>query len=179
VDDTISTTTTGLVGTVGQVLVPPRSQGSSGPTSPPPSTGGSGDGSGSLPGAVPPGEAADTPAPAERKRKTAPPAARIADVAAASPEVLEPTQIIQRGSPPRVGARDGGVAVPSLVPPMRSAAPSTGSSSAGGAPAFAFVGFAVIAGLFALVAPGLGRRLKLWPALIRPLAFVSPPERPG
>jgi hypothetical protein len=41
------------------------------------------------------------------------------------------------------------------------------------------VGFAVIAGLFALMAPGLGRRLKFWPALVRPLAFVSPPERPG
>jgi hypothetical protein len=175
-DDTISTTTAGLVGTVDQVLAPPRSQGSNGSTPPPPPAESS-DGSGGLPGAVPPGEGADTPAPAERKRKAAPPASQVADVAGAPPQALDSTPIIHRGSPPRVGARDGGIAVPSLASLMRSVAPST--SSAGGAPGFAFVGFAVIAGLFALGAPGLGRRLKLWPALIRPLAFVSPPERPG
>jgi hypothetical protein len=176
VDDTISMTTTGLVGTVDQVIAPPRSQGSDGPApTPPPAE--SSDGSGGLPGAVPPGEVADTPAPAERKRKAALPASQIAHVAAAPPRALDSTPIIQRGSPPRVGAREGGIAVPSLAPATRTVAPST--SSAGGAPGFAFVGFAVVAGLFALAAPGLGRRLKLWPALVRPLAFVSPPERPG
>jgi len=179
VDDTISTTTTGLVGTVEQVLAPPRSQGSNGPTPPPPPAQGSGDGSGGLPGAVPPGKAAGTPAPAKRKRKAAPTASQVADVAAAPPQALDSTSIIHRGSPPRVGARDGGIAVASLAPPMRSTAPSTGSSSAGGAAGFAFVSFVVIAGLFVLAAPSLGRRLKLWPALVRPLAFVSPPERPG
>ena len=178
VDNTISTTTTGLVGTVNQVLAPPQSQGSPGPAPSAPFAGGSGDGSGGLPGAVPPGEA-DTPAPAKRKRKAAPPEAQVTDVLAAPPQLLDSTPIIHRGFPPRVGARDGVVVASSLAPPMRSAAPSTGSSFAGGAPGFAFVGFAVIAGLFALAAPGLGRRLKLWPALIRPLAFVSPPERPG
>jgi hypothetical protein len=178
VDDTISTTTTGLVGTVNQVLAPSHSQGSNGPTPPPPA-GSSGEGSGGLPGAVPPGDAADTPAPARRKRKAGVPASQVAGVIAAPPQALDSTPIIHRGSPPRVGARDGGIAVPSLAPPMRSAAPSTGSSFAGGASGFAFVAFAVIAGLFVLAAPGLGRRLKLWPALVRPLAFVSPPERPG
>jgi hypothetical protein len=153
VDDTISTTTAGLVGTVDQVLALPRSLGSNGPTLPPP--------------------------PAERKRKATPPASRAADLVTAPPGALDSTPIIHRGSPPRVGAREGGTAVPSLAPPARSVAPSTGSSSAGGASGFAFVGFAIVAGLFVLAAPGLGRRLKLWPALIRPLAFVSPPERPG
>jgi hypothetical protein len=176
VDDTISTTTAALVGTVDQVLALPRSQGSNGPTLPPLPVGSS-DGPGGLPGAVPPGEAADASAPAERKRKAAPPALQAA--VTAPPGALDSTPIIHRGSPPRVGARDGGTAVPSLAPPARSASPWTGSSSAGGASGFAFVGFAVVAGLFVLAAPGLGRRLKLWPALIRPLAFVSPPERPG
>jgi hypothetical protein len=172
-NDTISTTTTGLVGTVDDVLAPPRSQGSHGSITPPAWS------SGGLPGAVPPGEAADTPAIAKRKRNAALTAARAADLEGALPQALDSTPIIHRGSPPRVGARDGGTAVPSLSPPMRSTAPSPGSSSAGGASGYAFVGFAVLAGLFALAAPALGRRLKLWPALVRPLAFVSPPERPG
>jgi hypothetical protein len=173
VGETISTTTTGLVGTVDEVLAPPRSPGSQGPAAPPDWSSGGGS------GAAPPGAAADTPAPAKRKRKAAPPVARIPDLVVALPQALDSSPIIHRGSPPRVGVRDGGTAVPSLAPLTRDAAPSKGSSSAGGASGFAFVGFAVIAGLFALAAPGLGRRLKLWPALVRPLAFVSPPERPG
>lgn len=177
VNDTISATTTGLVGTVDEVLAPLRSQGSSGPTPPQPGES-SGGWTGSVPGAAPPDEAADAPASAE-PRKAAPPRSQLAVAMVARPPGLDSPPIIFGGSPPRFGARDGGFAVPSLAPPTRSTAPSTGSSSAGGASGFVFIGFAVIAGLFVLAAPGLGRRLTLWPALVRPLAFVSPPERPG
>lgn len=178
VDATISTTTTGLVGTVDELLAPPRSQGSNGPPAPQP-----GQGSRGVTGEpVAPGDAAGSPGPAKprRTRKAAKPQAPAGQVPVApSTQVSETPPIIHPGSPPRAGARDGGTAVPSLAPPTRTAAPSTGSSSAGGASGFAFVGFAVLAGLFALAAPVLSRRLKLWPALVRPLAFVSPPERPG
>ena len=180
VDATISTTTTGLVGTVDELLAPPRSQGSNGLAPAPQPEEGAGSG-GSVPGdAASSDEGAGAGGPAKRKRKAASPTAPVAQVPlvwTAEPLVAPP--IISPGSPPRAGAGDGGTAVSSLAPPMRTTAPSTGSSSAGGAAGLAFVGFAVVAGLFALAAPGLGRRLKLWPALVRPLAFVSPPERPG
>lgn len=180
VDATLSTTTTALVGTVDELLAPPRSQSSNGVApAPQPEEGAGG---GALPGeAAPSDEGAGAGSPAKRKRKaaspTATPVAQVPLVSTAEPLVAPP--IISPGSPPRAGAGDGGTAVPSLAPPMRTTAPSTGSSSAGGAAGLAFVGFAVVAGLLALAAPGLGRRLKLWPALVRPLAFVSPPERPG
>ena len=117
--------------------------------------------------------------PSARARQRSPGAPTVDVLVLPSTQVSETPLITQSGSPPRAGAGDGGTAVPSLAPPTRTAVPSTGSSAAGGAPGFAFVGFAVLAGFFVLAAPALGRRLKLWPALVRPLAFVSPPERPG
>jgi len=176
-DATISTATTGLVGTVDELLAPLRSQGSNGPAAPQP---GQGTGGGVTGEPVSPGETADTPGPAKRTRQAAKSQAPTVDVLVApSTQVFETLPIIHPGSPPRAGAGDGGTAVPSRAPPMRTAVPSVGSSAAGGAPGFAFLGFAILAGFFVLAAPALGRRLKLWPALVRPLAFVSPPERPG
>jgi hypothetical protein len=168
---TLSTANSGLVASVGELVAPPRSQGSNGPAPP------SGGGTGAAPGAVPPGQGADDPAASKRKRKAAGPGTPAAEWVV-SPLALDDTSSLTAPGSPRVGARDGN-AVPSLAPLTRRVASSTGSSSAGATPGFAFAAFAVIAGLFALAAPGLGRRLKLWPALVRPLAFVSPPDRPG
>lgn len=70
------------------------------------------------------------------------------------------------------------------VAPLGAHAPSAGSSSAPGgglsATSLMFAGAAVTIAAFCLVAaPSLLQRLRLSPALVRPVAFVSLLERPG
>jgi len=80
----------------------------------------------------------------------------------------------QSGAAPAGQARD-----PGPVPgPDRSGAPAAPFSAGGTGPGFS-AALAVLAGLLAFaLAASLGRRMP-WSDLVRPLAFVSPPDRPG
>ena len=68
-------------------------------------------------------------------------------------------------------------AVPPAIPPGGSDVAGSGGGAAPG-PGFGVTVVALIA-LFLLVAPRVGRRLRLDAVLARPLAFVSLLERPG
>ena len=73
---------------------------------------------------------------------------------------------------------------PAAAPPPRDRTPGPDSHGiAGGADTETanplFIGLVALMALFALAAPGLGRRLPLPPAIWRPLAVVSKRKRPG
>jgi hypothetical protein len=93
-------------------------------------------------------------------RSTAPPAWPIARSPATTPNGVG---AVRPGSPP-AAPRSGAPAAPPFSP----------GSSAGFSAAFA-----VLAGLLALALAALLGRLLPWSDTIRPLALVSPPERPG
>jgi hypothetical protein len=146
-----------------------------------PQAGASADGARDVPGAV--GASALPPAPpgtTERpSRQAKPPALERTGVPGVQPGAPGPAAWSGATSAPSASQQIGSGS--SAAPPARprDAVPVGSSSAAGGSGSAFFTGFAAVALLVALAAPGLGRRLKLRPALIRPPLFVSPPERPG
>lgn len=179
VGETVSTATTGVVASVDELLTPPSSQ-----AAPAPGSGSQGGSGPSVPSPGPASPETASPQPTQRagetRAKRPRPAAPSSDFSApAGPELAARPGVTSPAATPRVGTADGDRHGSSLAPPVRTAVHSAGTSAAGSSTGLFFAGFAVLAGLFVLAAPALGRRLKLWPALVRPLAFVSPPERPG
>ena len=148
---------------------------------------------GSPPG--PPGIAGGTPPPAEEPAQVAP-GAVDPERTATRPGNRHGTDrgapLVQPPTPPaplslaavtRPGERPAGEtespagfpAPPAPSSPAAPAAPGSGSASSTASSA----ALAVLAGLFALALASLLGRLLPWSDTIRPLAFVSPPERPG
>jgi hypothetical protein len=78
---------------------------------------------------------------------------------------------------PEAPPAESPIELPMPVPAPSGAAGAAGSSGGGGGGA-SFAGFALAAALLCLVAPGLLRRLRTSALVWRPVAFVSPLERP-
>ena len=125
---------------------------------------------GSTPDAAEPATQLSTNAPS-------PPADRRLLLVSPAPDQLVPQSAAS--GPSNGTAPAGATREPGPVPvPDGSGAP-VAPFSAGGAGAGFSAALAVLAGLLAFVLAASLGRLQLWSDLIRPLAFVSPPDRPG
>lgn len=116
------------------------------------------------------GPAARTPAP----RGAMPLVAMAGDGASLAPPLLTAPATASDGVRPARQASAPG----SPPAPSQPNAPASPASALGSSTGFSAAS-AVLAGLIALVLSALLGRLLPWSDTIRPLAFVSPPERPG
>jgi hypothetical protein len=136
---------------------------------------GGGTGAGYPPGAEDAPVLAGAPARADAIRGL-PPTADRGTAFAAPPYPAGPPALPNAASE---GARPAGEAGSVGAPPAPSLPTAPTFGSALGSSSGPSAAFAVLAGLFALALAAFLGRLLPWSDTIRPLAFVSPPERPG